>query len=66
MTEDEVRAVVREEIASLAGKALRRSQDQDLSRSPERNMMTEIANREIAQFWAEVLAEYGDDDQDAV
>jgi hypothetical protein len=58
MTEDEVRAIGRDEISSLAGKALRRTQDQELSRSPERNMMVEIANRESAQFWAEVLAEY--------
>jgi hypothetical protein len=58
MTEDEVRTVVREEIASLAGKALRRSQDQELTRSPDRNMMVDIANRELAQFWGEVLAEY--------
>jgi len=52
------RKIVREEIASLAGLALRRTQDQELSRSPDRNTMTEIANREAAQFWGEVLSEY--------
>jgi len=55
------RKIIREEIASLAGKALRRTQDQELSRSPDRNTMTEIANREAAQFWGEVLAEYSAD-----
>ena len=63
MTEEErdarTREIVREEIASLAGLALRRTQDRDLSRSPQRNTMVEIANRENAQFWGEVLAEYG-------
>jgi hypothetical protein len=63
MTEAEVRAIVREELASLAGKALRRTQDQQLSRSPDRNMMVEIANRENAQFWGEVLAEYSAQDR---
>jgi hypothetical protein len=58
MNEDEVRSIVREEIASLAGKALRRTQDQQFSRSPERNTAVEVANAEAAQFWGEVLAEY--------
>jgi len=64
--DESVRAIVRDEIASLAGKALRRTQDQDFTRSPERNMMVEIANREMAQFWAEVLAEYGQQDTASV
>jgi hypothetical protein len=54
-----IQMIVRREIASLAGLALRRTQDRDLSRSGERNMMVEIANREAAQFWGEVLAQYG-------
>jgi hypothetical protein len=60
-SEKEVRAIARDEIAKLAGLALRRTQDQDFTRSSERNMMTEVANREAAQFWGEVLAEYGDE-----
>lgn len=57
--DSQVRRIVRSELASLAGKALRRTQDRELSRSGERNMMVDIANREAAQFWGEVLAEYG-------
>lgn len=58
MTEDDVRAIVRQEIASLAGKALRRTQDLEYTRSPEHNMAMEIANEQAGQFWGEVLAEY--------
>ncbi len=54
-----IREIVREEIASLAGKALRRTQDREYTRVGERNMMVDIANEQMAQFWAEVLAEYG-------
>ena len=57
-SEAEVRAIVREEIASLAGKALRRTQDRNYTRSPDRNMAIDVANEEIAEFWGEVLAEY--------
>jgi len=64
MTEDEVRAVVRGEIASLAGKALRRTQDREYTRVGERNMMVDIANEQMAQLWAEVLAEYGRQGED--
>lgn len=63
---DEVREiaeqVVRKEIASLAGLALRRTQDRDWTRSGERNIAMEVANEEMAQFWGEVLAQYGGDD----
>lgn len=59
MDEHEVRVIVREEIASLAGKALRRTQDRSYTRSNERNMAIDVANDEAAQFWGEVLAEYG-------
>jgi hypothetical protein len=61
MTEEEVRTIVREEIASLAGKALRRTQDRQFSRDPERNLAMEVTNEEAAQFWGEVLAEYSGD-----
>jgi hypothetical protein len=60
MDEAAVRAIVRDEIAGLAGKALRRTQDRDYTRVGERNMMVDIANTEAAQFWGEVLAEYGE------
>lgn len=59
LMDDAIRRVVREEIASLAGLALRRTQDRDFTRSGERNLAMEVANEETAQFWGEVLAEYG-------
>lgn len=62
MTEAEVQAIVRKEIASLAGKALRRTQDLEFTRSPDRNLAMEVANEQMAQFWGEVLAEYKDDE----
>lgn len=57
--EEIARRIVHEEIASLAGLALRRTQDQSLTRNPERNLAVEVANEEAAQFWGEVLKEYG-------
>lgn len=59
--DDHIRAIVHEEIASLAGKALRRTQDRNYTRSNERNMAIDVSNDEAAQFWGEVLAEYGGD-----
>ena len=56
-----VHKIVREEIASLAGKALRRTQDRSYTRSNERNMAIDVTNDEIAEFWGEVLSEYGDE-----
>ena len=57
--EKRMREIAREEIASLAGKALRRTQDRSYTRSFERNAAIDAANEEAAQFWGEVLAEYG-------
>lgn len=59
---EEVRQIVRAEIASLAGLALRRTQDRDYTRDPERNLALDVANTEAAQFWGEVLAEYAADE----
>lgn len=59
MDEHEVRKIIRDEIASLAGKALRRTQDRNYTRSGERNMAIDVTNDEAAEFWGEVLAEYG-------
>lgn len=64
MTEDEVRAIVREEIASLAGLAMRRLQDEHFTRSFERNMATDAAKEVAGHLWAEVLAEYGEDEDE--
>lgn len=57
--EEQVRQIVREEIASLAGKAMRRLQDENFTRSFERNAATDAAKDVIGHFWGEVLAEYG-------
>ena len=62
--EAEVRRICRDEIAKLAGKALRRSQDLEFTRSPQHNLALEVANEQFAQFWGEVLAEYGTDPVD--
>lgn len=64
MDEHDVRVIVREEIASLAGKALRRTQDRNYTRSSDRNMAIDVTNDEIAEFWGEVLAEYGTEIKD--
>jgi hypothetical protein len=57
--DENMRKIVREEIAALAGKALRRTQDRDYTRSPDRNLALDVTNEELAQFWGEVLSEYG-------
>lgn len=57
--EEQVREIVRQEIASLAGKAMRRLQDENFSRSFERNTATDAAKDVMGHFWGEVLAEYG-------
>ena len=59
LDENRMREIAREEIASLAGKALRRTQDRQFTRNPDRNLALEVTNEEAAQFWGEVLAEYG-------
>lgn len=60
-----VRAIVREEIASLAGLALRRLQDERFTRSIEGNMAAMKAKEVIGHFWGEVLSEYGNEDTEA-
>lgn len=59
MTEEEVRAIIYEEIASLAGLALRRLQDENYTRSIEGNIAAMKAREVMGHFWGEVLAEYG-------
>ena len=61
VTEAEVRSIVRSEIASLAGKAMRRLQDDRPTRSFTRNEATDAAQAVLGHFWGEVLAEYGGD-----
>jgi hypothetical protein len=56
--EAQVREIARQEIASLAGLALRRSQEMSFTRSPDRNMAIEAVHEEAAKFWGEVLADF--------
>jgi hypothetical protein len=59
LLEDVVRSLVREEIASLAGLAMRRLQDERFTRSLVHNEGVDAAKEVMGHFWAEVLAEYG-------
>ena len=55
---EEARKVAREEIRSVAGLGLRRSQDRNYSRSPDRNAAIDIVHDEAAAFWGEVLNDF--------
>lgn len=55
---DYIRRVVRTEIASLAGLGLRRSQDPNYSRDPDRNLAMEVVREELAVFWGEALSDF--------
>jgi hypothetical protein len=58
--EDRVREIVREEIASLAGFALgRTASEPSPTRSLERNVAAEVVREEAAEFWGEVLRDFG-------
>lgn len=59
MVERVIRRIARQEIASLAGLALRRTQDATLTRNPVHNEAEAAAQGVAAHFWGEVLAEYG-------
>lgn len=61
MTEAEVRVIVREEIASLCGLVLRRTQDETLTRSMDRNMADEATRGFIAHVFGEALKDFSDD-----
>lgn len=56
-----VEQIVREEIASLAGLAMRRLQDENFTRLGEHNIANDAAKQVLGHFWGEVLAEYGRD-----
>jgi hypothetical protein len=60
--EARVHEIVREEIASLAGLALRRLQDENFTRSIQGNMAAMKAKEVIGHFWGEVLSEYGSEE----
>ena len=58
MTEEEVRQIVREEISSMAGLVLRRSQEENFTRSGERNMAQDVVNDTLARIFGEVLSDF--------
>lgn len=49
-----IRAIAREEVASLSGFMLRRLQDRGLTRSPEHNFAVQILN----ELWGEALRDF--------
>lgn len=61
MTEDEarVRQIAREEIASLAGLVLRRAQEENYTRDPDRNLAIDITNSTLARIFGEALRDFG-------
>ena len=56
-----VRAIAREEIASLAGLVVRRTQDLTLTRSPEHNIADEATRDALASIFAEALNDFTTD-----
>ena len=59
MIDDQVRAIAREEIASLAGLVLRRLQEEHPTRSFERNMADDAVVARLNGIFGEVLADFG-------
>jgi hypothetical protein len=59
--EEQVREIVRQELASAFALVLRRTQEDEaqLSRSPERNTTDEMIRNRLAQIFGELLQEYG-------
>jgi len=53
-----VRAIARAEIASLAGLVLRRTSEEHLSRSPDRNITDTQIRGMLAEIFGEVLADF--------
>lgn len=60
LIERNTRRIVREEISSLAGLVLRRTNESEahLTRSPERNMTDELVRERIAEIFGEVLRDF--------
>ena len=57
------REVAREEIASLAGLVVRRTQDLTLTRSPEHNIADEATRDALASIFAEALNDFTTDSE---
>ena len=60
MIDDQVRAIAREEIASLAGLVLRRLQEEHPTRSFERNMADDAVVDRLNAIFGEVLRDFGE------
>ena len=56
--DDHIREIAREEIASLCGLVLRRSQETDLTRSIERNVAHDVVDDTLAEIFGEALADF--------
>ena len=57
--EHAVRDIAREEIASLAALVLRRTQEAELTRDPQRNMAHDATNDTLAAIFGEALTDFG-------
>lgn len=56
--EQRIREIAREEIASLAGLVVRRTQDDTFTRSPERNTAEDVVATRLAQIFGEALHDF--------
>ena len=61
----EVREIVRDEIASLAGLVLRRTNESEarLTRSHERNLAEEVTRETIASIFGEALRDFSGENE---
>lgn len=57
--EEAIRAIAREEVASLAGLVLRRLQDDRLTRSPQRNQVEDQIDETLSAIFGEALRDFG-------
>lgn len=66
VTPEGVRQIVREEIASMAGLVLRRTQmdEAHLTRSIERNAADDVVRRHLAEIFGEVLRDFSGTDSE--
>lgn len=55
---EEVRKIVRQEIASLSGLVMRRAQEADYVRDPDRNLAIDVVNGRLASIFGEALADF--------
>lgn len=63
LTEARMREIAREEIASLAGLVLRRTQDETLTRSLDRNVADVVVRNILAGIFGEALADFTTDSE---